>query len=67
MRIVVENLKRPQWIDLYENGNLICSIWGKGKIRYYGDDYMLCIKDANGLSVAFVHFKKGELVKMRRG
>jgi len=66
MRIVVENLRKPQWINLYENGHLVASIWGRGKIRYYGSDYMLCIKDADGLSVAFVHFKKGELVKMQR-
>ena len=61
MRIEVGDLRKPQWIRVYEDGRLVCSIWGRGVIRYYDDGYMLCVKDGDDLSIAFVHFKKGEL------
>ena len=40
----VKNLKQDGWIDIYANGWLIGSVWGKAKVRYLGDDPILTHK-----------------------
>ena len=37
----VGNLKKEGWIDIYADGWMISSIWGKAKVRYMGDDPIL--------------------------
>lgn len=34
----VENLKRAGWITIYADGWRIASIWGRGEVKYVGDD-----------------------------
>jgi len=37
----VKNLKQEGWIDVYANGWLIGTIWGNGKIKYFGEYSLL--------------------------
>ena len=36
----VKNLKQEGWIDIYANGWLIGSVWGKGKAQYLDEEFL---------------------------
>lgn len=52
---VVGSMKENHWIDLYDNGWHIGSVWGKCKVNYYNDpmlrQYRLDFNDATFLWV----------------